>query len=128
VAPRDAARALALGRVAVGAALTLAPRLSGRVWIGASAAHGGATVLARGLGVRDAVIGAIALHTIDTPDVGPRWQATCALIDAVDGVATLAVRRELPRAAVAIGLGAVAIAAGEVVLARALRAQQASGG
>ena len=48
------------------------------------------------MGARDMVIGMIALHTLKNPQVGPRWQRTCAAIDAVDAVVTLAAIGDLP--------------------------------
>ncbi len=99
---RDVARLLAVGRIAIGAALVLAPRRAARGWIGPDAGSGGASVLGRALGIRDLVLGAMALHTLDHPDVAPRWQRTLAGIDAVDLLATVAARRELPRSGVAL--------------------------
>lgn len=99
---RDVARVINTGRIALGAALMLAPRLAARSWIGQDADAPGVTALARGLGVREVVLGAMALHTIDNPQIGPRWQRTLALCDGVDLAATLAVRRSLPRAGVAL--------------------------
>ena len=55
----------------------------------------------RSIGVRDLVLGMIALHTLDHPEVGPRWQATCAVVDTVDLLATGAARKDLPAAGVA---------------------------
>ena len=51
----------------------------------------------------------IALHTLDHPEVGPRWQATCAVVDTVDLLATGAARKDLPAAGVA---GTAAVAGG----------------
>ena len=56
----------------------------------------------RALGARDLVRGAIALHTLGHPEVAPRWQRTCAAVDAVDLVATAAARPGLPRAGSAL--------------------------
>ena len=50
--------------------------LAARVWIGPDAGRPGTTVIARAHGIREAVVGAIGLHTIDNPQVGPRWQRT----------------------------------------------------
>jgi len=83
--------------VAVGAALMLFPRLAGRGWLGEAVDTPGGQVAIRALGVRDLIMGAIVLHTVDHEDVGPRWVATCAIADAVDLLATVAVRNELPR-------------------------------
>jgi hypothetical protein len=96
--PRAAARALAIARMAFGLALLLAPRLLARRWLGELAERSAVLGLVRSIGIRDLVMGAIALHTIDHPDVGPRWQATCAVVDATDLLATLAARADLPRA------------------------------
>jgi len=105
---RDVARLINAGRIGLGLALVLAPRRMGRGWIGASAQAPGVTAMARALGIRDAVLGAIALHTIDNPQVGPRWQRTLALVDGVDLVATLGARRGLPR----FGVASVVVMAG----------------
>jgi hypothetical protein len=94
--PRDVARAYAAGRVAIGAVALLAPRPIGRVWLGAAGGTPAGGVAMRALGVRDLVLGAIALHTLDHPDVAPRWQRTCAAVDAVDFAATAVARRALP--------------------------------
>jgi hypothetical protein len=76
-----------------------------RAWIGDRGA--GAEAVTRALGARDVVMGAITLHTIDHPQVGPRWVATCALTDAVDGAATWAARGAIPRVG-AIGVPVLA--------------------
>jgi hypothetical protein len=117
---RDVARLINAGRIAVGGALVLAPRRTARGWIGPDADAPGTTVVARALGVRDAVLGGIGLHTIDNPQVGPRWQRTLALCDGVDLAATLAVRRRLPRAGVAL----VVVLAGAAVGAQLWAAGQ----
>jgi len=102
MSPRDVARLIAAGRIAIGAGLVLAPRLSTRPWIGEDAGRPGAKVLARAMGARDLVIGAIALHTLGNAQVAPRWQKAGAAVDAVDLAATLAARRELPRGGVVL--------------------------
>ena len=126
-AARDLARLIGAGRIGAGVALLVAPRLVGRLIAGADAATPAASVLARALGVRDAVIGAMALHTLGRPEVAQRWQATCALVDAGDLAATLAVRRHVPRGSVAM---MVAIAGGtalvEAWIARELAATSAA--
>jgi len=120
---RDVARVTNAGRIALGAALVLAPRRTARAWIGASADAAGVTAMARALGIRDAVLGAIALHTIDNPQVAPRWQRTLSLCDGVDLVATLAARRGLPR----FGVASVAVLAGAAVGAQLWAAGQLDG-
>jgi hypothetical protein len=98
--PRSAARALAAGRIAFGAALLLAPRLVARRWLGELAERPAVLALARSIGIRDLVMGMIALHTVDRPAVGPRWQATCAVVDTTDLLVTVAARADLPAAGV----------------------------
>jgi hypothetical protein len=64
----------------------------------------------------------IALHTLDHPEVGPRWQATCAVVDTVDLLATGAARKDLPAAGVAgTALVAGGAAAAGCYFARALK-------
>lgn len=109
-----AGRAIAAGRVAAGFALLLAPGRTSRAWVGD---HGAAAeVLTRCVGVRDLVMGGIALHTVDHPQVGPRWVATCALADAVDAGASYAARRALPPVG-AVWVPAIASASALVGLA-----------
>jgi hypothetical protein len=123
VAPRDAARALNVARIALGLGLVLAPRLAARAWIGDDAARPGTRVVLRAHGIRDALLGALALHTVDAPQVGPRYQAALAVADAVDFAATVAARRSLPRAgAVLVAAMAAAGVAGQLWVAQRLRA------
>jgi hypothetical protein len=113
-AARIVARTVAVGRIAFGAALVLAPRATARPWVGDDADRPGATVLTRALGARDMVLGLIALHTLSHPDVGPRWQRTLAVCDSVDLAATVAAREALPPRALA---GTVAVAGGSALAA-----------
>jgi hypothetical protein len=121
--PRLGARVLAGGRVVFGAALLVAPRQVGGSWLGKEYAERPAVrALARSIGIRDLVLGMIALHTVDHPDVGPRWLATCAVVDSVDLAATVAARSDLPKAGVAgTALVAGGAAAAGFYLARALK-------
>jgi len=117
-----AARLIAVGRAALGGALLVAPEEVARGWVGEElAARPGMQAIVRSLGVRDLVIGLIALHTAGNPDVGPRWQRTCAAVDLVDAGATFAAASDLPRRGVA---GTVALATGsaiaELLIARRL--------
>jgi len=122
---RDVARLLAAGRVAIGAVLLAAPRLGLGMWIGRDAADGAVAPVGRALGIREVVLGAIALHTLDTSQVGARWLRTLAVCDAVDLAATLAARRALPAYGRALIVAmASAGAAGQVWVARELAAGQ----
>ena len=116
---RTAARALAAGRLALGIGLIVAPTRFTRGWVGAEAAAAPTTrVLARGLGIRDAILGAITLHTVDHPEVGPRWLRMCAAADAVDYLATIGARKALPTSGwVGVGALAKSAAVAGVVLA-----------
>lgn len=102
------AKALAIGRMAFGAAIVAVPGLT-QSWLGPHAKSPAVQSLARMLGARDFVLGMIALHTAEHPEVGPRWQATCAAVDGVDLLATLAARSDLPKAGV---VGTVLLAGG----------------
>jgi hypothetical protein len=107
----NVARGLAVGRVAIGAALLVAPKLAVG-WVGPDAERESYGVVTRALGVRDMAMGLIALHTAAHPQVGPRWQRTLAGCDAVDLAGTLLARRALPPqgviAVAAIAGGAIA--------------------
>jgi hypothetical protein len=109
VSPRQGARALAIGRAVFGAALLIVPETVAKGWLGEYAERPAVHALVRSIGVRDMVLGMIALHTLDHPEVGPRWQATCAVVDTVDLLATGAARNDLPAAGVA---GTAAVAGG----------------
>ncbi|HEX4106785.1 MAG TPA: hypothetical protein VHX88_01545 [Solirubrobacteraceae bacterium] len=117
------AGAVAAGRVAIGAGLIAAPERVTRGWIGPDSERPSAHALARSLGVRDMVIGMIALHTLSHPEVGPRWQRTCAGVDAVDCAGTLLAARSLPaRGVAATAVIATGAAAVQLWCARALAA------
>ncbi|HEV7751974.1 MAG TPA: hypothetical protein VGO71_10550 [Baekduia sp.] len=108
---RTVARIYAVGRAGLGAALLVAPSRLGRPWLGAVADEPGGQVALRGLGIRDLVLGGIALHVADRPGVGARTMLTCAIADGVDAGATLAARRHLPSGALGVAVLAGAGAA-----------------
>jgi hypothetical protein len=130
VSPRDVARALNVGRVALGLGLVLAPRRSLRVWIGADADRPGTAVVARAHGIRDALLGTIALQTLDPPQAALRYHSSLAVCDAVDLGATLAARRSLPRTGTVLvsALAAVGVAGQLWVAAQLGAAAPADGG
>jgi hypothetical protein len=105
------ARVLGAGRVVLGAGLLVAPARLGRPWIGAVADTPGAQVALRGLGVRDLVLGGIALHLAPHGAQGGRAAHACVVSDAVDLGATLAARRALPPSSA----GVLALAGGAAV-------------
>jgi hypothetical protein len=112
---------LAIGRIAYGAALAVAPRRAAGAWLGRHADDPGAQVALRGLGARDLALGAGALVALRAR--GRRgaavWMAAQAAADATDLVSTLLARRHLPRrgvrAAVAIAGAAAALDVAEAV-------------
>lgn len=116
------ARLIAVGRVLFGIALVARPEQVSKRWLGGSASTAGTQTAVRGLGIRDTILGLITLHTLSHPQIGPRWVATCAVGDAVDLLATVAARDELPSSGVA---GTAALAGGtavaSVVIAGALK-------
>jgi hypothetical protein len=114
VPPRDVARVLAAGRIAIGAGLLAAPRLTIGMWIGRDAVDRAVAPVGRALGVREVVLGAMLLHTLDRPQVGARWLRALAACDAVDLAATLAARRALPRTSMLVALLALTGSAGQL--------------
>jgi hypothetical protein len=112
VSPRRGALALAAGRLALGAAVLAAPEQVTARWLGTHAAHPAVRYLARSLGVRDLALGVLVLQTLDDPELGPRAQAACAVVDSVDALATLAARSDLPPAGMAGTVAVAGVAAG----------------
>jgi len=110
VSPRRGAWLIAIGRVAIGSAVLLAPERVMSRWLGAeNAADPAVKDLGRGLAARDLGLALATLQTLDDPVIGPRVQAACAAADVTDAVATLLARRSLPLKGV---LGTVAVAGG----------------
>ncbi len=99
---------LAAGRAALGVAVLAAPERVTSGWLGRDNAQLPIVGdLARSLGARDLALGLATLRTLEDPVNGPRVQQLCALVDAVDVLATVIARRSLPRIGV---YGTVAIA------------------
>jgi hypothetical protein len=94
---RDLARGFAWGRIALGAALLVAPRLVAAPWVGVrTASRPGVRVLLRALGVRDLVLG-LGLKTALDRDAPTRgWLEGALAADGVDAAATLLAGDELP--------------------------------
>jgi hypothetical protein len=93
---RQLARTLAVARVAVGAALTLAPSVTARSWVGPAASDPATRVAFRAMGIRDLALGAGALHALGTGEPARPWIALGGVSDAVDALATLLAARRLP--------------------------------
>ena len=110
---RTIARISAAGRVAIGAALLVAPAAVTRGWTGSDGATTGGRLLGRSLGARDLVLGIGVLRGLERGDTGARhWVKAAAMCDAVDAVATAASLRHLPRRS---ATAVVALAAGAAV-------------
>jgi hypothetical protein len=107
VEPRDLARLQAFGRIAVGAALTVAPAPSGSAWIGRLGRRPGATVLTTGLGARDLAIGAGIASALRRGHGANPWLRAGVLADLADLAGTVRARHDLPPLAVA-GVGLLA--------------------
>jgi hypothetical protein len=93
------AKQVAYGRVAIGAALILAPKRVLRPWIGEAGATTGGRVLGAGFGARDLAMGAGTIHALSSGGPVRPWLLASAVVDAVDFTATFAARRSLPRSA-----------------------------
>jgi hypothetical protein len=119
--PRDAALALARGRMAFGLAALLAPGLSSRFMFGRHADTPGTRVFARMLGGRDLAIGLGAVIALDRGAPVRGWLEAGALADGVDAATALAARDELSSRIVAgtVAVGGAAAAIG-TFLAREL--------
>ncbi len=109
---RDAARAIAIGRVVAGASLVARPGPAGRGWLGADADRPPVRAALRSMGVRDLVLGALTLHVAGRPGIGYRTVVTCAAVDAVDCAAFYAARDHLPAVG---GWAVIAVAGGAAV-------------
>jgi hypothetical protein len=119
VRARDVARGLAVCRIAIGAGLLAAPRPITSMWLGRDAATPAVAPLGRALGVREVVLGAMALRVLDRPEVARRWLRALSVCDVVDLAATVAARRALPAPGVLlVGALASAGAAGQLWAAR----------
>jgi hypothetical protein len=128
VQPRDAVRLLAFGRIALGASLLIAPRRVGALSIGPDADSGPVSVFSRALGARDALLGGMALHTVDTPQVAQRWVRACGAMDAVDFAAALAAPGLPPSRRLLFGVLAGGSAVAHGVLAGPLGARPPASG
>jgi hypothetical protein len=110
---RTIARLQALGRVALGAGLVLAPQRMARPWLGPDAGRPGTQVAVVALGARDLAIGAGTAWAVGGGEPARGWLLAGAIADAADLAATLANRSRLP----SFGVAAVGcIAAGSTAL------------
>jgi hypothetical protein len=117
---RQLVRILAAGRVLVGAALTIAPGVIGRMWVGDGAASPATKLAFRTMGIRDFALGAGTLHALSTGEPARPWVLLSAISDGVDVAATATAIRRIPlRASIpAIAVAATAATVGAVSVDR----------
>jgi len=109
---RTLTRLHALGRVALGVGLTVAPRALTAAWLGRAAGRPATQVPVRALGARDLAIGLGTAYAAGQGYGARPWLWAGILADASDLAATLRAREDLP----AVGVAAVAAMAGGSVL------------
>jgi hypothetical protein len=100
MSPSTVARLFALGRVAIGTAMVAAPEKMAATWVGSLSERAGAQTLTSAVGARDIALGAGLLATASDGSSARPWVLGAALGDAVDLMATLRGRDELPDQAV----------------------------
>ena len=110
---RTLARLQALGRVAIGAALAVAPERAGAGWLGQDASRPATQVAITAFGARDLALGLGAAYAAGQGHGARPWLRAGVLSDAADLAATLRARDHLPPLAV-VGVGA--LAAGSALL------------
>ena len=106
---RGLARIQALGRIALGAAFTVAPTLAGATWVGRGSGGTEARVLAIAFGSRDLAIGCGTAWALGGGGSARPWLLAGVAADLADVYATTSHRHQLPALAVA-GAGARGIA------------------
>ena len=115
------AKALALGRIAIGVGLVVAPGPVGGRWIGRAAGGRDAQIAVRGLGIRDVALGAATMGTMRaTGTGGTGFKVLTGLgiaVDVVDVASTLAAGEDVPDAKVSAAVAGLAAVTGAAVLA-----------
>ncbi len=112
MSPLAVARAVNVGRLAIGAAMLVAPEQTMRAWVGDDVSRPATQMLIRSFGFREVVLGGIGAHVAHQEGVGPRTIRTLAACDAVDVATTFGARAALPGAALPM---MVAVAGGAAV-------------
>jgi hypothetical protein len=112
---------LARGRIAIGVAALVAPRLAARMMGAGRGPTATAALLARMLGGRDIALGLGTVIALDRGKPVRGWLEGAALADATDAVSGLLARSELPRRVrpATVGLGGASAIAG-ILLSRRL--------
>lgn len=110
-------RALAIGRIVLGAGFLVAPGLSLQTWVGRQGDTPASRLVVRMVGGRDVAMGVGTLLAVRHGAPVRGWLEAGALSDTTDFVASLFAARHLPKGRV-LGAGLSAVAA--VVMARRL--------
>lgn len=106
--PRSLVAGIALGRLALGAALVAAPKqVVGPGWIGAEAERPAAGVLLRAVGARDIALALGTLLALKQGSSLKPWVVGASIADGTDFFATLAAGQAIPMQGRA-GVGALA--------------------
>lgn len=92
---RTLARGQAVGRIGIGALMTVAPRLVATIWLGRNGARAASRVPVAAQGARDLAIGVGVVTALESGGVRP-WLLAGAFADVVDMLATLRHRSDLP--------------------------------
>jgi hypothetical protein len=105
---RDLAVSLAGGRIAIGVASLLAPKLVGRTMTGPRGSEGLTPLFARMVGARDFGLGVGLLAALDRGAPVRGWLEASALVDGIDAAACLLAHDHLRRSVfpAAVGLAA----------------------
>jgi hypothetical protein len=117
---RTLAKQAAFGRIAIGVALLVKPRLVTGGWLGPVADTPGGKVLAVAFGARDLAVGAGTAYALHSGGPARPWLLAGTFTDVVDAVGTLVALRSLPSPG---ALGTIALAsAGTAIGAYTARA------
>lgn len=112
-AANKAARAFAVGRMAIGATFALAPGFAGSNWLGVAPTPA-TRVFLRAMGGRDLALGAGTLAAGAASGETGRWLRAHAAAEATDAIAALLAAGHLPparRALASVGPGVLAMVA-----------------
>ena len=108
-----------LGRMAFGAAMSLAPGRSFRAWVGADADRTGTKVVGAGFGARDFALGAGLVWALRRQEPAHAWLVGAAVSDVADFAGSVLAGDEIPKAS---RLAIMAIAAGSAIQCAVLAA------
>ena len=116
-------------RVAFGTAFVLAPRSVARPWVGSGVDTQGAQLLTRSMGIRDLLLGAGLLQSINRGDLrgAATWLGFGAAAGIVDTGATIAAYTGLPRSGRAFLLFIIGALVTDAALAAQLRQEPSDG-